>query len=211
MRSNPIFDSDRKGIGNIQTFPIKPHHQPAGVMRPATDRAVRMTKLAIIAAGAFALFAANASQAHEYHSKDLTIFHPWARPAAEGQNGAAYLTIKNDGKEADTFISAESPMAEKTQIHETRDENGIMKMRAVKDGVEIKPGSSLEFKPGGYHIMLMDLKKPLEAGAMVPLTITLAKAGAINVEIKVEKTAPGTAEAMPMDMHGMKGMDHSAH
>jgi copper(I)-binding protein len=170
-----------------------------------------MTKLTIIAAAALALFAANAAQAHEYHSKDLTIFNSWARPAAEGQYSAVYLTIKNAGEEADTFISAESPIAEKTQIHETRIEDGVMKMRAVKDGIEIKPGTSLEFKPGGYHIMLLGLKKPLEAGAMAPLTITLAKAGAINMEIKVEKTAPGTVEAHPMDMHGMKGMDHSAH
>ncbi len=58
-------------------------------------------------------------------------------------------------------------------------------MRAVKDGAEVKPGSSLELKPGGYHLMLIDLKKPLEEGAMVPLTITLAKAAAINVDIKV--------------------------
>ena len=170
-----------------------------------------MTKLAILAASVLALFAANAAHAHEYHVKDLTIFDPWARPAAEGQTGAVYLTIKNDGKEGDKVLSAESPAAAKAELHETRDENGVMKMRAVKDGAEVKPGSSLEFKPGGYHIMLFDLKKPLEEGAMVPLTITLAKAGAINVDIKVEKTAPGTAEAMPMDMHGMKGMDHSAH
>ena len=59
--------------------------------------------------------------------------------------------------------------------------------------------------------MLLGLKKTLEAGATAPLTITLAKAGAISMEIKVEKTAPGAAEAHPMDMHGMKGMDHSAH
>ena len=85
-----------------------------------------------------------------------------------------------------------------------------MKMRAVKDGIEIKPGSSLEFKPGGYHIMLLGLKKPLEEGATAPLTVTLAKAGAVSMEIKVEKTAPGTAEGRPMEMHG-KGMDHSAH
>ena len=170
-----------------------------------------MAKLAILAASVLALFAANATYAHDYHVKDLTIFHPWARPAAEGQNGAVYLTIKNEGKEGDKVLSAESPAAAKSELHETRDENGVMKMRAVKDGVEVKPGSSLEFKPGGYHLMLFDLKKPLEEGAKVPLTITLEKAGAINVEIKVEKTAPGTAEAMPMDMHGMKGMDHSAH
>jgi periplasmic copper chaperone A len=167
-----------------------------------------MTRLTIIAAAALALFAANAQ---EYHSKDLTISNSWARPAGEGQYSAIYLTIKNAGSEADTFISAESPVAEKTQVHETRNEDGVMKMRAVKDGIEIKPGSSLEFKPGGYHIMLLDLKKALAEGATAPLTITLAKAGAISMEIKVQKTAPGTAEAHPMDMHGMKGMDHSAH
>ncbi len=170
-----------------------------------------MTKLAFLAAGALALFGAGASQAHDYHTGDLTIFHPWARPAAEGQNGAVYLSIRNGGKDAETFVSAESPDAQKAQIHETREENGVMKMRAVKEGVEIKPGSSLEFKPGGYHIMLIDLKKPLEEGAMVPLKITLAKAGTINVDVKVEKPAPDAAEAMPMDMHGMKGMDHSSH
>jgi copper(I)-binding protein len=170
-----------------------------------------MTRLTIMAAAALALFAANAAQAQEYHSKDLTISNAWARPAGEGQYSAIYLTIKNAGQEADTFLSAESPVAEKTQVHETRNEDGIMKMRPVKDGIEIKPGSSLEFKPGGYHIMLLDLKKALVEGATAPLTITLAKAGAINMEIKVQKTAPGAAEAHPMDMHGMKGMDHPAH
>ena len=170
-----------------------------------------MMKLAIMAAGALAFFAANAAQANEYHAKDLTIVHPWARPAAEGQNGAAYLTIKNGSQEPETFISAESPVAEKTEVHETRDENGVMKMRQVKGGVEIKPGASLEFRPGGYHIMLFGLKKALEAGATVPLTITLAKAGPVNVDVKIEKTAPNSAETMPMDMHGMRGMDHAGH
>ena len=170
-----------------------------------------MTKLAILAASVLALITANAAHAQEYHVKDLTIFHPWARPAAEGQTGAVYFTIKNDGKEGDKVLSAESPAAAKAELHETSDENGVMKMRAVKEGAEVKPGASLAFKPGGYHLMLFDLKKPLEEGAMVPLTITLAKAGAINVDIKVEKTAPGTAEAMPLHTHDMKGMDHSAH
>ena len=132
-------------------------------------------------------------------------------PGGRGPVQRLYLTIKNAGAEADTLVSAESPIAGKTQIHESRIEDGVMKMRAVKDGIEIKPGSSLKFKPGGYHIMLLGLKKTLEEGATAPLTITLAKAGAINMEIKVEKTAPGTAEAHPMDMHGMKGMDHTAH
>ncbi len=170
-----------------------------------------MMKFALISAGALALLGASASQAQDYNAGDLTIFHPWARPASEGQSGAVYLSIKNGGTDAEKFVSAESPVAEKAELHETRDENGVMKMRAVKDGVEIKSGSSLEFKPGGYHIMLLGLKKPLEEGEMIPLKITLAKAGTINVDIKVQKTTPGTAEVMPNHSHGMKGMDHSSH
>ncbi len=177
----------------------------------SATESMTMTKLAFIAAGALVFFGVAAPQAHEYHKEDLTIFHPCARPAAMGQNSAAYFIIKNGGKDSETFVSAESPVAESIELHETRDENGVMKMRAIKGGVEIKPGSSLELKPGGYHIMLIDLKKPLEEGETVPLTITLAKAGAVGVDVNVEKTAPGAAEAMPMDMHGMKGMDHSAH
>ena len=74
-----------------------------------------MTRLTTYSRAALALFAANAAQAQEYHSKDLTIFNSWARPAGEGQYSAIYLTIKNAGAEADTFVSAESPVAEKTE------------------------------------------------------------------------------------------------
>jgi copper(I)-binding protein len=177
-----------------------------------TKREMTMTRLTFIAAGAFALFAVSAAQSHSYRLGDLTINHPWARPTAEGaKNGAVYLSIKNGGKDADKIVSVESPVAGKTGIHETLDENGVMKMRPVQDGVEIKPGASQEFKPGGYHIMLFDLKKRLQEGETVPLTMTFAKAGSINVDVKVEKTAPDSAEAAPMEMHGMKGMDHSMH
>lgn len=167
-----------------------------------------MTKFATLAAGALALFAAHAAAAYDYHVKDLTILNPWARPAAQGQNGAVYLTIKNAGKDTETFISAETPLAEKAELHETRDEDGVMSMRPVKDGIAIKPGASVEFKPGGYHIMLFGLKKPLEEGGVVPLTITLAKAGAVTVEIKVETAAPQSSHA---HHPGAPGMDHTGH
>jgi copper(I)-binding protein len=170
-----------------------------------------MKKIALLAAGAFALFTA-AAQSHEYHKGDLAIFHPWARPTAEGAKmGAVYLSIKNGGTEAERFVSAESPSAAKAEVHETADENGVMKMRAAKDGVEIKPGASVEFKPGGYHIMLFDLKKRLEEGESVPLKITFAKAGPVDVVVKIEKSTPNSAEAAPADAHGMHGMDHHMH
>ena len=168
-----------------------------------------MTKLVTITASALAIAAATFAEAHEHYAKTIEIVTPWVRPAAEGQNSAAYLTVKNAGEDADTLVSAETPAAEKTELHETRDEQGVMKMQAVKDGIAIKPGASVEFKPGSYHIMLFRLKKPFELGDSIPLTINFAKAGPITVDAKVERTAPGAADAMPM--HGMKGMDHAGH
>lgn len=160
-----------------------------------------MKKLAILAAGALALLGARAVEAH---ATNLDIDHAWARPAAAGKNAAIYLTIKNRGEESDRFVSADSPVAAKAELHETRDENGVLAMRALPDGIEIKPGSSIEFKPGSYHIMLFDLKQPLQEGATLPFTLTFEKAGTVKLEAKIEKTDPHTSDA-----HSHMG--HAAH
>jgi periplasmic copper chaperone A len=168
-----------------------------------------MTKLGILAAGALSLLAAGAVSAHEYKMGDLLIGHPWARPTAEGAKlGAAYLSIENKGKDADKLVSAESPAAEKAELHESREVNGVMTMRAVTGGIEIKPGALVELKPGGYHIMLISLRRQLREGDTIPLTLTLAKAGPVSVEIKVEKTGGASAQATPAHNHDMSHMDH---
>jgi periplasmic copper chaperone A len=171
-----------------------------------------MPRLAFIAIGALALLAACPAGAHEYRKGDLTIVHPWARPTADGASmGAAYLSIKNAGAAPDKLVSAASPVAEKVELHESREENGVMTMRPVEGGIEIAPGASQELKPGGYHIMLIGLKKRLQEDQTIPLTLTLANAGPIDVEAKVEKRAPAGATAAPMRAPDMKGMDHSMH
>jgi copper(I)-binding protein len=91
-------------------------------------------------------------------------------------------------------------------------DNGVMKMRPLKGGLEIKPGQSVEFKPGSYHIMLLDLKQPLQKGEHVKGTLTFEKAGSVDVDymvVGVGETA-GTASSAPPghDMHGMPGMSH---
>ncbi len=160
----------------------------------------KFTSLAA-AASVLAFFSFSAAQAQEFRQGDLTIANPWARPTAECQkNGAAYLSIKNGGSEADKLVSAESPAADTTHLHETVNENGVMKMLAVKGGIEVRPDSTFEFKPGGYHIMLIGLKKRLVEGQTVPLTLTFARAGAVNVEVKVEKT-PAPMGKMDHPMH----------
>jgi len=141
------------------------------------------------AAAAGIIFAGFAAQAYEYKLGDLTIEHPWARPTA-GTNmlGAAYLTLKNAGKEAETLKSASSPDADMVEIHEhIHDANGVMRMRPVEGGVAIPPGGALAFEPGGYHLMLIGLKHTLEEGTSIPLKLSFAHAGDVDVEVKVER------------------------
>ncbi|MGO9544686.1 MAG: copper chaperone PCu(A)C [Rhodomicrobium sp.] len=150
-------------------------------------------RLAWIAAAAGLMVTAFAAQAHEYRQGDLTIGHPWARPTA-GTNklGAAYLTVKNGGAEADTLLSASSPDAAKAEIHEhIHDANGVMRMRPVEGGLKIPAGETVEFKPGGYHIMLIGLNHNFEEGHAIPLKLSFAHAGDVNVEVKIEKTSSG--------------------
>jgi copper(I)-binding protein len=148
------------------------------------------------------MFAAFAAGAQEYRLGTLTAEHPWSRPTA-GPNklGAAYLTLKNAGQNADTLQSASSPDAERVEIHEhTQDAGGVMKMRPVEGGLKIPAGGIVEFKPGGYHFMLIGLKHNLEEGQQIPLKLRFAQAGELNIEIKVEKKS-----AAPAGMHGHNG------
>ena len=152
-------------------------------------------RMAWKAAAAGLMLAAFAAQAHEYKLGNLTIGHPWARPTAgPSKLGAAYLTLKNEGQEADRLESASTPDAQMAQIHETvPGENGVMRMRPVEGGVAIPAGGTVAFKPGGYHIMLMGLTHNLEEGQRLPLKLTFAHAGSVDVEVKIEKSPAGNA------------------
>ena len=145
------------------------------------------------AAAAGLIFAGFAAQAQEYKLGDITIGHPWARPTA-GTNmmGAAYLTLKNSGKEADTLKSVSSPDAEKAEIHEHIHDAG---------GVTVPPGGTISFEPGAYHLMLIGLKHNLEEGHGIPLKLSFAHAGDIDVEVKIEKKPEAGTGAMHEHHH----------
>lgn len=119
----------------------------------------------------------------------IAVTGAWSPPSpGNAMAGAAYLHIANDGKEKDTLLSAESPAAERAELHTTTNDNGVMKMRHLS-ALEIAPGEAVEFSPGGNHVMLMGLVTPLKAGTHYPLTLTFEKAGEIATEVEV-KTAP---------------------
>lgn len=109
------------------------------------------------------------------HSKpELQLLNASARATRPGMSSsAAYMTIHNGTHEAVQIRSLSSPVARKTEFHTTEMNNGMMKMRRL-DNVTIKPGDTLELKPGGYHVMLMGLNKPIAKNSEVPVTITFS-------------------------------------
>ena len=146
-------------------------------------------RLAWKAAAAGLMFVAFGAEAQEFKAGDITVEHAWARPTA-GPNmmGAAYVTLKNAGTEADTLKSASSPDAAMVEVHEhIHDDNGVMRMRPVEGGVAIPAGATVTFQPGGYHLMLMGLKHNLEEGQTMPLKLSFARAGDVDIQVAVEK------------------------
>lgn len=116
------------------------------------------------------------------------------------KNGAVLLSIMNHGKESDKLISASTPAADQTEIHEMSETNGIMKMREV-GGVAIEAGQEVTFSPDGYHIMLLGLKEPLKVGDARPLTLKFLKAGEIKTTFEVVSRSAKKAPAMDHSMH----------
>jgi len=100
-------------------------------------------------------------------------------------NGAVYVTLRNDGPMADTVVSAASDAAHTVELHETRNEGGVMMMRPVAR-LQVPAGGRLEMKPGGHHVMLLGLKHDLNPGETVTVTLTFEKAGALTVRAPVK-------------------------
>jgi copper(I)-binding protein len=135
---------------------------------------------------ALLLIAIGAATAHEFSSKGITVAHPWARATPGGVTvGGAYFEIKATAGKGDRLVGARSAIAGSVEIHTHSIEQGVAKMRRI-DGLAVKGGESVVLKPGGYHMMLMDLKKPLKEGDLLKLTLTFEKAGDIEVEATVE-------------------------
>jgi copper(I)-binding protein len=151
-----------------------------------------------------------AAAAQEFKAGSLEIDHPWSRATPKGAKVAAgYLTIKNTGTEPDRLVSGTSPVAGKFEIHEMILDKGVMKMRPVPEGVEVKPGETVELKPSSFHIMMMDLKQPIVRGKPFKASLKFEKAGPVEVEFEV--LAPGaTPAASPAagNKAGMPAMHH---
>jgi copper(I)-binding protein len=149
-------------------------------------------KAGYVAAATAALLAAVPIAAQDYKLGTLTVTRAWTRQTAPSQSvGGGFLTVANGGKAADRLVAATSPASARVELHTMSMEGGVMRMRQVTGGLDVPAGGRLELKPGGYHLMLIGLKKPLVRGTTVPVTLQFQRAGKVTVQLKVESISYG--------------------
>jgi periplasmic copper chaperone A len=157
-----------------------------------------MKKFGVLVASlvAAAALSGNAASAADYKVGSLEIDSPWSRAVPKGAKVAAgYMKIKNTGTEPDRLVGGSTPVAGEFMIHEMSMDNGVMKMRPLPSGLEIKPGETVELKPSSFHIMMMDLKQPIQRGKPFKATLKFEKAGDVDVDFAVEAVGATSATA----------------
>ena len=124
----------------------------------------------------------------------IKVENAYTRATVPGQQVAGgFMKIENKGASVDQLLSASSPAAGEVQLHEMAMEGNVMKMRQVKD-IAVPAGGAVELKPGGLHLMFMNIKAPLTAGETVPVKLKFAKAG--ELEVKMPVNAMGSTGAI---------------
>jgi copper(I)-binding protein len=170
---------------------------------------MKLTFAAIACAGVLTSLLGAPVRAEEVKAGDLVITQAWTRATPNGAKiGGGYLTIENKGTAPDRLISGSADVAGSVQVHEMSMDNGVMKMRPLEKGLAIDPGKTVKLAPGGYHLMMMDLKSPLKQGDKLPVTLEFEKAGKVKLSLDVQGVGAQGPTATPSSgsKKDMKGM-----
>ena len=146
---------------------------------------------------------ASAGMAAAAQTAAVKVDGAWARATVQGQRGTgAFMTLT--AKDATRLVGVSSPMAGVAEVHEMKMEGDIMKMRPMPV-LDLPAGKKVDLKPGGYHVMLMDLKAPLALGSTVPVTLLFKDAKGVQskleLKLPVSTVAPGTSAGEPAAAH----------
>jgi periplasmic copper chaperone A len=137
-------------------------------------------------------------------ASDVKIEAPWVRVAVEGQKGTGgYMKLTAPANMK--LVGVSSPVAGMGEVHEMKMQGDVMRMAEIKGGLDLPAGKLVELKPGGFHIMLMDLKQPLKSDSQIPMTLTFANAkgeqSKVEIKVPVAARAPGSAPGKDMSGH----------
>jgi periplasmic copper chaperone A len=189
---------------SLRNYSRKPRHKTREDKESPMMSAARLLAYAVFVAG---LLAAPA-RAEEVRAGDLVITQAWSRATPGGAKiGSGYLTIENKGPAADRLIGGSGDITDRIEVHEMTTSNGVMTMRALDKGLVIEPGKTVRLAPGGYHLMMFDLKSPLKQHDKVPVMLEFEKAGKVKLSFDVLSVgAPGPGAAPGgMDMNMKPG------
>jgi periplasmic copper chaperone A len=158
-----------------------------------------MIRIVLIVAAVLAAWTALPAQAEDVTIGGLKISAPWARATPKGASvGGGYMKITNTGTAPDRLVGGSTDICRRFEVHEMKMEGGVMKMRPLADGIEIKPGQTVTLDPSGYHVMLVGLNKQLMQGDHFKATLEFARAGKVDVDFTVEGIGVQTGgNAMP--------------
>ena len=130
---------------------------------------------------------ATGAPAYDHTAGSIRIDDPWTRATPKNAPVAGgYVKITNTGTTPDRLTGGSVEVAKRFEIHEMKMDGGVMKMRELKEGLDIAPGATVELKPGSYHIMMMNLSRPLTRGEKVRGSLNFERAGKVDVEFAVE-------------------------
>ena len=164
-----------------------------------------MTRTAFLIAAVLAAWAVMPAQAADVTAGSLKISAPWARATPKGASvGGGYMTITNSGTAPDRLIGGSADVAGSFEVHEMKMDGGVMKMRPVANGIEIKPGQTVTLEPSGYHVMLVGLKQQLKQGEHFKATLEFAKAGKVDVDFTVKGIGANSGGGATPGMGGMQ-------
>ena len=153
---------------------------------PAAGEETYMMKLFCIL---LLIIAPPAVTAHEFAQKNITVDHPWSKPTPPlSEYGVAYFNVSNSGQADDILLEIKIPdeIAKSASIHDVIHDGEMMRMREVTNGKKIPAGGTIKFQPGGSHIMLEGLPKPLKLEDKFTIELVFTNAGNVPVEIWVE-------------------------
>lgn len=155
--------------------------------------------------------------AADYSKGSIKISQPWTRVTPSGaQVAGAYMTLTNSGKTTDRLIGGSASIAGRLEVHQMSMTDGVMRMRRLEKGLEIKPGETVVLKPGSYHVMLLGLKEQVQQGKPVKGTLVFEKAGKVEIEYAIaplgapslDPKASSEGSGSMHGGHGGHGMKH---
>ena len=159
-----------------------------------------MNRIGFVIALLFATCVGGPARADDVVVGNLKLTAAWARATPKGAMvGGGYFTVTNMGNAADRLVGGTSDVSNRFEIHQMSMDKGVMTMREVTSGIEIKPGQTIRFEPSGYHVMFVGLKQPLKQGDHVKATLQFEKAGNASLDFVVESIGARSVGSAPPD------------